>query len=137
MITVPPPGDLALVPDGQVLRPPRLDDLDALGWSEVSDAGIVAVTGHPPRPHTWSVQARKAVEATVPVLLARWEIEPPANRFALTVLVGAFPSQGQVLAERVAALATNQAGTRVGICAQVARPGHPRRRGHTTTLVAS
>ena len=33
-ITVPPPGDLALVPDGPVPRPPRLDDLDALRWSE-------------------------------------------------------------------------------------------------------
>ncbi len=205
-ITVPPPGDLALVPDGPVPRPPRLDDLDALGWSEeayatgtdpipaqlaglarahndqewserelellsairpegqcrpdtglaltilarlvvedalaalrrrdvyallidvcaqyardvVSYANIVAVTGHPPRPHTWSVQAREAVEAAVPALLARWEIEPPANRFALAVLAGAFPSPGQVLAERVALLTAEQAGTRAGTCSQVA-----------------
>ena len=78
----------------------------------VSDANIVAVTGHPPRPHPWSVQAREAVEAAVPALLARWEIEPPANRFALAVLAGAFPSQGQVLAERVALLTAEQAGTK-------------------------
>lgn len=201
-ITVPPPGDLALLPDGQVQRPPRLDDLDALGWSEeayatgtnpvpaqlvglaradndddwserelellyairpegqcrpdtglavtilarlvvenaltairrrdvyallidvsaqyarevVSYADIVAVTGHPPRPYTWSLQARKAVEAAVPALLARWEIEPPANRFALAVLAGAFPAQGQILGGHVAALAADQAGT----CARVA-----------------
>jgi hypothetical protein len=53
-------------------------------------------------------------------LLARWEIEPPANRFALAALAGALPSQGQVLAERVALLAAARAGTKVGSFARVA-----------------
>jgi hypothetical protein len=177
-ITLPPPGNLALVPDRQVLRPPRLDDLDAIGWSElayatgtdsipvqlaglararddrdwserllelfqavmpegacrpdtgpaltvlarlvaedaltavrrrdiysllidasgqyardlVCYAGIVAATGRPPRPYTWSEQAREAVEGVVPAVLSRWDTEPPANRFALAALAGALPS---------------------------------------------
>jgi hypothetical protein len=83
-------------------------------------ADIVAATGSPPRPYTWSQQARDAVEAVVPGLLARWDIEPPANRLALATLAGLFRSHGQVLAGRVAALAAAQEGTRVGSCARVA-----------------
>jgi hypothetical protein len=193
-IVVPPPGDLALAPDWQVPRPPRLDGLDAIeggelidalvrtddddDWSEqllellyaimpegdcqadtgpaltilarlliedaftavrrrdvyglliaaagqypqdvIRYADIVAATGSPPRPYTWSQQARDAVEAVVPGLLARWDIEPPANRLALATLAGLFRSHGQVLAGHVAALAAAQEGTRVGSCARVA-----------------
>jgi hypothetical protein len=60
------------------------------------------------------------VEAVVPGLLARWDIEPPANRLALATLAGLFRSHGQVLAGHVAALAAAQEGTRVGSCARVA-----------------
>jgi hypothetical protein len=193
-IVVPPPGDLALAPDRQVLRPPRLDGLDAVAggdliaalvrahdddeWNEqllellyeimpegecqadagpaltilarlliedaftavrrrevygllisavgqypqdvIRSADIIAATGRPPRPYTWSLQARDAVEAVVPGLLARWDIEPPANRLALATLAGVFRSAGQVLAGRVAALAAAQEGTQVGSCARVA-----------------
>jgi hypothetical protein len=207
-VTAPPPGDLALAPDAQPLRPPQLDGLDAVSWSDfayraganpvpaeltglagASDdqdwserllelqhtimpngtcrpdtgpavtilarlllgdaltaarrAGVywtlieaasryadavivgadwVAATGHPPQPQPlqWAEQARDAVGAFVPDLLARWDIEPPANRLALATLAAVFRSHGQILAGRIAALAAGQQGTRVGSCAQVA-----------------
>ena len=85
-------------------------------------ADWVAATGHPPQPQPlqWAEQARDAVGAFVPDLLARWDIEPPANRLALATLAAVFRSHGQILAGRIAALAAGQQGTRVGSCAQVA-----------------
>lgn len=86
----------------------------------IAGADIVAATGHPPRPLEWAEQARDAVGALVPDLLARWDIEPPANRLALAALAAIFRSRGQVLAGRIAALAAGQHGTRAGSCAQLA-----------------
>jgi len=48
-------------------------------------ADIIAATGRRPQPDPlqWAEQARDGVGAVVPDLLARWDIEPPANRLAL------------------------------------------------------
>jgi len=206
-VTAPPPGNLALAPDAQLLRPLSLDGLDAVAWSDfygtganpvpaeiarlagarddrdwgehllellqsimpngtcrpdtgpavsivaglllgdalpaarrcgiywvlteaasryaddmITGADITAATGRPPRPQDlqWAGQARDAVGAVIPDLLARWDIEPPANRLALTALAALYPSHGQVLAGGVAALAAGQRGTKVGHCARIA-----------------
>lgn len=74
----------------------------------ITGADIVAATGRPPQPPQWAAQARGAVGAVVPDLLARWDSEPPANRLALAALAAIFRSHGQVLASRVAALAAGK-----------------------------
>jgi hypothetical protein len=88
----------------------------------ITGADIVAATGRPPQlqPLEWAEQARDALSAVVPDLLARWDIEPPANRLALATLAAVYCSHGQVVAGRVAALAADQHGTRAGRCAQIA-----------------
>jgi hypothetical protein len=91
-ITVPPPGDLALVPDRQDLRPPRLDDLDATGWSELAYA---TGTDSIPVQLAGLAQARDDRD---------WN-ERLLELFALAALAGVFPALGQVVADRVAALA--------------------------------
>jgi hypothetical protein len=210
-IDVPPPGELALIPDVQTLRPPCLDGLGEAEWSGddydpvpdhlaklayydeeeeedegeeekgwggrlselyyrimpqgtcLQDAGpavtvlarllmgdafvavrrcgiyemlitlgsryadamvvnadIVAATGRPFDSLQWVERTRDAVAAEIPALLARWEIEPQANRFALAVLAAMFPRDGQVLADRVVGLAADLEGTRAGLCARIA-----------------
>jgi hypothetical protein len=86
----------------------------------IRDADIVAATGRPPRPRLWSESARDAVGAEVMGLLARWDIEPPANRVALATLAAVYRVPGQVLADQVTALAAAQEGSRVGYCAKIA-----------------
>ena len=197
-IAAPPLGNLALTPDAQPLRAPRLEGLDAVHWSElgceevpgliaglvhedwdkrlreliqsivpggecnpgtgpavtflaqllvnnaltairrcgvywtlidiatrytadlIRGADVKAVTRRLPRPQVWSQQAREAVDAIVPSLLIRWDIEPPANRLALVTLAAIFRAHGQVLADRAVDMAAAQEGTRVGICARIA-----------------
>jgi hypothetical protein len=86
----------------------------------ISGADIVAATGRPPRSRQWSEAARDAVGAEVTGLLARWDIEPPANRVALATLAAVYRVPGQVLADRIAALAAALEGSRVGYCARIA-----------------
>ncbi|HEV2373572.1 MAG TPA: hypothetical protein VGS19_15540 [Streptosporangiaceae bacterium] len=86
----------------------------------ITGADIAAATGRPPHPLRWAEQARDAVGATAPDLLARWDTEPAANRAALTAVAALFPSHGRAVATRVAALAAAQQGTKAGTCAQIA-----------------
>ena len=78
-----------------------------------------ADTGRPPHPFQRAEQARGAVDAVVPDLLARRDIEPPPNRLAPATLAAIFHSRGQVVAGRIAALAARHQGARAGSCAQV------------------
>ena len=94
--------------------------------SQFHTADEAAATGLPPgqlvRPGQleWSGQARDVLAPLIPAMLARWDIEPSANLLALAALAARFPAHGQVIADRVAALAAEQDGTRVGSCLRVA-----------------
>jgi hypothetical protein len=78
-----------------------------------------ADTGRPPHPFQRAEQARGAVDAIVPDLLARRDIDPPPNRLAPATLAAIFHSRGQVVAGRIAALAARHQGAWAGSCAQV------------------
>lgn len=72
------------------------------------------------QPSRWAEQVQDAVGSLTPGLLARWDSEPSFNRLTLAALAAAFPHHGRVLARRIAAMAGEFAGTKVGAYARLA-----------------
>ena len=72
------------------------------------------------QPSRWAEQVQDAVGSLTSGLLARWDSEPSFNRLTLAALAAAFPHHGRVLAGRIAAMAGEFAGTKVGAYARLA-----------------
>ncbi|MEV4481446.1 hypothetical protein [Micromonospora coxensis] len=68
----------------------------------------------PPQPGAWTQEVFRTVGDQVPVLLDRWDAEPPAIRFLLAVLAAQHPGHGVRAADRIAALAAELDGTQQG-----------------------
>jgi hypothetical protein len=83
------------------------DNLIGLAW-------YAAATHRPPTPAAWTEEVRTTVGEQLPVLLARWDTEPPAGKFVLACLAGLYPQHGSALAVGTGSMAGDFAGTRQG-----------------------
>ncbi|MER6004531.1 hypothetical protein ABT120_38675 [Nonomuraea angiospora] len=68
----------------------------------------------PLQPGAWTEEVFRTVGDQVPVLLDRWDAEPPGIRFVLAVLAAQHPGHGVRAADRIAALVAELDGTRQG-----------------------
>jgi hypothetical protein len=85
-------------------------------WADslITDADRAAAQHRAPAAAPWTQDVRRAVAGDLPALLARWRGEPPALRYVLACLAALYPDQGRALADQVAAMAADYAGTRHG-----------------------
>jgi hypothetical protein len=86
----------------------------------IRDIDLAVAYSREPRPRRWAEQVRDAVGTVTPSLLARWADEPSACRLLLAALAGTFPRHGKAVAERIAAMADEFAGTQVWAYARLA-----------------
>lgn len=80
----------------------------------VAFADLALDEDEPLEPGAWTEEVFRAVGDQVPVLLDRWDAEPPAIRYVLAVLAAQHPGHGARAVDRVAALATELDGTQQG-----------------------
>ncbi|MFF0772241.1 hypothetical protein ACFYUK_25370 [Nonomuraea wenchangensis] len=80
----------------------------------VAFADLALDEGEPLQPGAWTEEVYRTVGDQVPVLLERWEAEPPGIRFVLAVLAAQHPGHGVRVADRIAALAAGLDGTQQG-----------------------
>ncbi|MEV4078583.1 hypothetical protein [Nonomuraea fuscirosea] len=80
----------------------------------VAFADLALDEGEPLQPGAWTEEVYRTVGDQVPVLLERWEAEPPGIRFVLAVLAAQHPGHGVRVADRIAALAAELDGTQQG-----------------------
>ncbi len=92
-------------------------------WAEglLVDAGRAAVQNRPPAADIWTQEVHRTVGAQIPALLARWNAEPPAIRFALACLAGLYPRHGGQIGDQIAGMADRFEGTQPGTYLQLAR----------------
>jgi hypothetical protein len=62
----------------------------------------------------WTQEVFRTVGDQVPVLLQRWDAEPPGIRYVLAVLAAQHPGHGVLAADRIAAFAAELDGTQQG-----------------------
>ncbi|MFI9846346.1 hypothetical protein ACIHFD_55640 [Nonomuraea sp. NPDC051941] len=80
----------------------------------VAFADLALDEEEPLQPGAWTEEVFRTVGDQVPVLLDRWDAEPPGIRFVLAVLAAQHPGHGVRAADRIAALAAELDGTRQG-----------------------
>jgi hypothetical protein len=90
------------------------------GDSLVADAPKASVQQRLASPDAWTAEVNAAVGESLPRLLARWDDEVPAVQFVLAALSGLFPQHGQVVVDRIIALANQLHGTAQGACLDLA-----------------
>jgi hypothetical protein len=76
-------------------------------WADslLVDADRAAAQDRLPMPAPWTEAVHLTVGEQLPALLPRWDIEPPAVRFALASLAGLYPHHGHEIADRITAMA--------------------------------
>lgn len=92
-------------------------------WAEglLIDADRAAVQNRPPTADDWAQEVHRTVGAQLPALLARWNTEPPAVRFALACLAALYPHHGRQIGDHIADMAERFTGTQPGTYLQLAR----------------
>ncbi|MFC7590939.1 hypothetical protein ACFQYP_50080 [Nonomuraea antimicrobica] len=80
----------------------------------VAFADLALDEEEPLRTGAWTEEVFRTVGDQVPVLLDRWEVEPPGIRFVLAVLAAQHPGHGVRVADRIAAMAAELDGTQQG-----------------------
>ncbi|MBL7498748.1 hypothetical protein I6A81_21390 [Frankia sp. CN7] len=85
------------------------------GHSLTWDADLAVVQGRPPAPAKWTQEVHATVGEQVPALLARWDVEPPANQAALAFLAGLYPHHAASVIDQIASLAERFEGTQPGV----------------------
>lgn len=85
-------------------------------WSAglLGDAERAAVQHRPPQSEAWTLDVHLSVDEQLPTLLACWDAEPPAVRFALACLAGVYPHHGQQIGDHIAHMAPELHGTQPG-----------------------
>jgi hypothetical protein len=68
----------------------------------IGDADCAAARAHPPRSLPVTDEVHRAVGAQLPLLLDRWDVEPPAVRFVLACLAALYPSDGHRVVDGIA-----------------------------------
>ncbi|MER5458050.1 hypothetical protein ABT008_25075 [Micromonospora sp. NPDC002389] len=80
----------------------------------LGDADYAAAKGRPPAVDEQVQQVHRTVGGQLPALLARWDIEPAAVRYALACLTALYPHHAHPIAARIADMADEFDGTLQG-----------------------
>jgi hypothetical protein len=91
-------------------------------WADslLADADRAAAHGGAPEAEEYTHEVHSTVAQQLPSLLARWDDEPPAARFALACLAGLCPQHGHRIGEQITDMAQQLQGTQPGAYLQLA-----------------
>ena len=85
-----------------------------IGGQEAADLVSYAVDDVPYKANPWTVAAHLAVGSVLPALLARWDHQAPAVKFALAVLAALCPQQAGTAVAKIDRFADQYTGTQPG-----------------------
>lgn len=85
-------------------------------WADslINDADRAAAQQRLPQAAPWTQEVHLAIDTELPLLLARWNTEPPITRYVLACVAAHYPHHGRLIAGQVSDMSSDYAGTQPG-----------------------
>lgn len=85
-------------------------------WADslIGDADRAAAKHRLPQAAAWTQEVHLAIDGELPLLLDRWDAEPPITRYVLACVAAHYPHHGRLIAGQVSDMSSDYAGTQPG-----------------------